>query len=66
MPKHHPGVPVRTSSAYLLSGRLESVPFGTMAQVLNGRIMMGRVRTLEAVYTIRTIALPSVDIVLFL
>ena len=49
-----------------MSGRLEGVPFGTMALVLNGRIMMGKVRTLEAVDTIRTIALPSVDIVLFL
>ena len=66
MPKHHPGVPVRTSSGCLLSGRLKGVLFGTMALVLNGRITMGGVRTLETVYAIRTIALPSVDIVLFL
>ena len=44
-----------TSSGYSLSGRLEGVPFGTMALVLNGRIVMGKVRTLEAVYTIRTL-----------
>ena len=30
----------RTSSVYSMSGRLEGVPFGTMALVLNGRIMM--------------------------
>ena len=44
-----------TSSGYSLSGRLEGVPFGTMALVLNGRIVMGKVRTIEAVYTIRTL-----------
>ena len=42
-----------TSSGYSLSGRLDGVPFGTMALVLNGRIVMGKVRTLGAVYTIR-------------
>ena len=45
-----------TSSGYSLSGRLEGVPFGTMALVLNGRVVMGKVRTLGAVYTIRNAA----------
>ena len=43
-----------TSSGYSLSGRLEGVPFGTMALVVNGRIVIGKVRTLDAVYTIRS------------
>lgn len=43
-----------TSSGYSLSGRLEGVPFGTMALVLNDRVVMGKVRTLDAVYTIRS------------
>ena len=42
-----------TSSGYSLSGRLEGIPFGTMALVRNGSVVMGKVRTLDAVYTIR-------------
>ena len=44
-----------TSSGYSLSGRLEGVPFGTMALVVNDGVVMGKVRTLDAVYTIRSI-----------
>ena len=43
-----------TSSGYSLSGRLEGIPFGTMALVLNDTVVTGKVRTLDAVYTIRT------------
>ena len=44
-----------TSSGYSLSGKLEDIPFGTMALVLNDRVVIGKVRTLDAVYTIRSI-----------
>ncbi len=44
-----------TSSGYSLSGRLEGIPFGTMALVRNGSVVMGKVRTLDAVYTIRSV-----------
>ena len=44
-----------TSSGYSLSGRLEGIPFGTMTLVRNGSVVMGKVRTLDAVYTIRSV-----------
>ena len=45
-----------TSSGYSLSGKLKDIPFGTMALVLNDRVAIGKVRTLDAVYTIRSIS----------
>ena len=43
-----------TSSGYALWGRLEGVELGTMTLVANGRVVVGTVRTPDAVYTIRT------------
>ena len=43
-----------TLFGHSLSGRLEGIPFGTMALVLNDTVVMGKVRTLDAVYTIRS------------
>ena len=43
-----------TSSGYSLSGKLEDTPFGTMALVLNDGVVMGKVRTLDGVYSIRS------------
>ncbi len=44
----------RTSSGHALWGRLDGVELGTMTMVVNGSIVVGTVRTLEAVYSIRT------------
>ena len=44
----------RTSSGHALWGRLEGVELGTMTMVVNGSIVVGTVRTLDAVYSIRT------------
>ena len=43
-----------TSSGYALWGSLDGVELGTMTLVVNGKIVVGTVRTLEAVYSIRT------------
>ncbi len=43
-----------TSRGYSLSGRLEGVPFGTMAMVVNGDVVVGNVRVSDSVYSIRT------------
>ena len=43
-----------TSSGHALWGSLEGVELGTMTLVVNGKIVVGTVRTPEAVYTIRT------------
>ena len=43
-----------TSSGRVLWGRLDGVELGTMTLVVNGSVVAGTVRTLEAVYTIRT------------
>lgn len=44
-----------TSSGYSLSGRLEGIPFGTVALVRNRNVVLGKVRTPLAVYTIKTL-----------
>ena len=43
-----------TASGYALSGRLIGEPFGTMTLVVNGTVVAGTVRTLEATWRIRT------------
>ena len=43
-----------TGSGYALTGRLEGVPFGTMALVVNGPVVAGTVRTPEATWRIRS------------
>ena len=43
-----------TSSGYTLWGGLEGVELGTMTLVVNGSVVVGTVRTPDAVYTIRT------------
>ena len=43
-----------TRSGYALTGRLEGVPFGTMALVVNGPVVAGTVRTVEATWQIRS------------
>ena len=43
-----------TASGHALWGRLDGVELGTMTMVVNGSIVVGTVRTLEAVYSIRT------------
>ena len=43
-----------TSSGYALWGSLDGVELGTMTLVMNGKIVVGTVRTPDAVYTIRT------------
>ena len=43
-----------TSSGYALWGRLEGVELGNITLVVNGRVVVGTVRTPKAVYTIRT------------
>ena len=43
-----------TGSGYALTGRLEGVPFGTMALVVNGPVVAGTVRTPEATWQIRS------------
>ncbi len=43
-----------TASGHALWGSLEGVELGTMTLVVNGRIVVGTVRTLDGVYTIRT------------
>ncbi len=43
-----------TSSGYVLTGRLEDVPFGTMALVVNGPVVTGTVRTPDATWRIRS------------
>ena len=44
----------RTSSGHALWGRLDGVELGTLTLVVNGSIVVGTVRTLDAVYSIRT------------
>ena len=43
-----------TSSGHALWGRLDGVELGTMTLVVNGSVVVGTVRTPDAVYTIRT------------
>ena len=43
-----------TRSGYALTGRLEGVPFGTMALVVNGPMVAGTVRTSAATWRIRS------------
>ena len=43
-----------TSSGHALQGRLDGVGLGTFTLVVNGRVVIGTVRTPDAVYTIRT------------
>ena len=43
-----------TPSGYVLSGRLVGVPFGTMTLAVNGTVVAGTVRTLEATWRIRS------------
>ena len=43
-----------TSSGHALWGRLDGVELGTMTMVVNGSVVVGTVRTTDAVYTIRT------------
>ena len=43
-----------TSSGHVLWGRLDGVELGTMTLVVNGSVVAGTVRTIDAVYTIRT------------
>ena len=45
-----------TASGHAMWGGLEGVELGTMALVVNGDVVVGTVRTPEAVYTIRTVA----------
>ena len=44
----------RTSAGHALWGRLDGVGLGTFTLVVNGRVVIGTVRTPDAVYTIRT------------
>ena len=43
-----------TASGHALWGSLDGVELGTMTMVVNGSIVVGTVRTLDAVYSIRT------------
>ena len=43
-----------TSSGHALRGRLDGVELGTFTLVVNGTVVVGTVRTPDAVYTIRT------------
>ena len=43
-----------TSSGHVLWGRLDGVELGTMTLVVNGSVVVGTVRTPDAVYAIRT------------
>ena len=43
-----------TASGHAVWGRLEGVELGTLTLVVNGSIVVGTVRTLDAVYSIRT------------
>ena len=43
-----------TSAGHALQGRLDGVGLGTFTLVVNGRVVIGTVRTPDAVYTIRT------------
>ena len=43
-----------TASGHALWGSIEGVELGTMTMVVNGSIVVGTVRTLDGVYTIRT------------
>ena len=43
-----------TASGHALWGRIEGVELGTLTLVVNGSIVVGTVRTLDAVYSIRT------------
>ena len=43
-----------TASGHALWGSIEGVEFGAMTLVVNGKVVVGTVRTLGAVYTIRT------------
>ena len=45
-----------TSSGHALRGRLDGVELGTFTLVVNGTVVVGTVRTPDAVYTIRTAA----------
>ena len=44
-----------TSSGYSLSGQLDGAPFGTVALVVNGDVIVGAVRAPGVTYTIRSI-----------
>ena len=44
-----------TASGHALWGRLDGVELGTMTLVVNGKIVVGTVRTPEEVYTVRTL-----------
>ena len=44
-----------TASGHSLWGGLDGVELGTMTLVVNGSVVVGTVRTLDAVYTIRTV-----------
>ena len=43
-----------TASGYSLSGRLEGVPHGTVTLVVNGDVLIGTVRTPQAIYTVES------------
>ena len=43
-----------TASGHALWGRLDGVELGTMTMVVNGSVVVGTVRTLDAAYSIRT------------
>ena len=43
-----------TASGHALWGKLDGVELGTMTLVVNGKVVVGTVRTLNGVYTIRT------------
>ena len=43
-----------TASGYSLSGRLEGVPNGTVTLVVNGDVLIGTVRTPQAIYTVES------------
>ena len=43
-----------TASGHALWGKLDGVELGTMTLVVNGKVVVGTVRTLNGVYTVRT------------
>ena len=44
-----------TRSGYVLTGRLDDAPFGTMALAVNGPVVAGTVRTVAATWRIRSV-----------